>query len=265
MGVSSRIGGGSSFSSHRWNPPGILLVTALLITATPLGLAAERPRIVFTRNAPAHSGLFLADADGKNERPLLPATSLDYNASFSADGKWVIFTSERGGSADIYRVHPDGTGVERLTEGPSYDDQAALSPDGRTLAFVSTRGGGTANIWLLDLASQSVHECNKERERQFSSELVPRRQVDRIQFRSRHEARPGYALMGLASVDRHLPCSPGRHRTAPLDGPWRIRRQPTMVSRRPAHRLLPIDSPRRLVQTNISGTHWILTDRFDRC
>lgn len=56
----------------------------------------ERPRIVFTRNAPTRSGLFLADADGKNERPSLPATSLDYNAWFSTD---------MSGN----RVHEDGT------------------------------------------------------------------------------------------------------------------------------------------------------------
>src|SRR6266849_3975568 len=129
-----------------------LLLAALLLTTSALGLAAERQRIVFSRLAPARIGLFLADADGNNERPLLPATSLDYNASFSADGKWIVFTSERGGSADIYRVHPDGSGIERLTKEPSYDDQAALSPDGRTLAFVSTRDGGTANIWLLNPA-----------------------------------------------------------------------------------------------------------------
>jgi hypothetical protein len=136
-------------------------LAAALVLSTLLGFAADRPRIVFSRLAPTHVGLFLADADGKNERPLLPATSLDYNASFTADGKWVIFTSERDGSADIYRVRPDGTEMSRLTDGPSYDDQAALSPDGRTLAFVSTRGGGTANIWLLDLAGHKYTNLTK--------------------------------------------------------------------------------------------------------
>ena len=130
---------------------GALLAAALVMSAAPTVLAAQRSRIVFTRLAPTSSALYLADAYGNNERPLLSAKGLDYNASFSADGKWIIFTSERGGSADIYRVHPDGSGLERVTTGPSYEDQAALSPDGRTLAFVSTRGGGTANVWLLDL------------------------------------------------------------------------------------------------------------------
>jgi TolB protein len=195
MGISSGIVGNSRsiYSSHRWNLPETLLVAALLITSTPLGLAAERPRIVFTRNAPARSGLFLADADGKNERPLLPATSLDYNASFSTDGKWVIFTSERGGSADIYRVHPDGVGLERLTEGPSYDDQAALSPDGHTVAFVSTRGGGTANIWLLDLATHQYTNVTKNGSGNFRPSWSPDGQW--IAFSSDRDTKPGRATL----------------------------------------------------------------------
>ena len=90
--------------------------TALLMFAVTSGMAAERPHIVFSRLAPDHSGLFIADADGAHERPLLPATGLDYNASFSYDGEWIVFTSERGGSADIYRMHADGSGIERLTD-----------------------------------------------------------------------------------------------------------------------------------------------------
>ncbi|MGP8235552.1 MAG: TolB family protein [Limisphaerales bacterium] len=130
-----------------------LLVGLIFLCGFSLLRAAERPRLVFSRFGPTKIGLFIADKDGKNERPLFPTNGLDYNPSFSADGKWIVFTSERSGSADVYRAHPDGSKLEKLTEGPSYDDQAALSPDGRTLAFVSTRDGGTANIWLLDLAT----------------------------------------------------------------------------------------------------------------
>jgi Tol biopolymer transport system component len=168
-----------------------LLAAALLICTTPLAPAAQRPRIVFSRLAPTHVGLFLADAGGRNERPLMPATGLDYNASFSADGKWVIFTSERDGSADIYRVHLDGTGIERLTEGPSYDDQAALSPDGRTLAFVSTRHGGTANIWLLDLAGHEYTNLTKNASGNFRPSWSPDGKW--ITFSSDRDTKPGRA------------------------------------------------------------------------
>jgi Tol biopolymer transport system component len=71
--------------------------------------------------------LYVANADGSGEHALLPPANVrDYDASFSADGKWIVFTSERDGEgdgqADIWRVHPDGTGLERLTKDTSMED-----------------------------------------------------------------------------------------------------------------------------------------------
>ena len=111
--------------------------------------------IAFASFAPLNSDIFIADADGGHARPFLAHPGLDYDASFSRDGRWIVFTSERGGSADIYRAHPDGSGLERLTDDPAFDDQAALSPNGALLAFVSSRSG-QANIWLLDLATREL-------------------------------------------------------------------------------------------------------------
>ena len=116
--------------------------------------------IAFGSFAPVRPTLFIADANGRDAKPLLREPDVDYNASFSHDGAWIVFTSERAGSADIWRVHPDGSGMERLTDHPAFDDQAALSPDGRTLAFISTRGG-PANIWLLELATHSFTSLTK--------------------------------------------------------------------------------------------------------
>lgn len=117
--------------------------------------AQPKYTIAYSGFAPLNSDIFIADGDGRNAKAFLPHPGLDFNASFSRDGKWVVFTSDRNGSADIYRAHPDGTGLERLTNDPAFDDQGALSPDGRTLAFVSTRSGH-AEIWTLDLASKKL-------------------------------------------------------------------------------------------------------------
>ena len=100
------------------------LLTAFLVSATTLVLSAKE-RILLNRIGPSQSTLFISKADGSDERPLLPNSGFDYNASFSPDGKWIVFTSERNGSADIYRVHPDTSGLERLTDHPAYDDQGA--------------------------------------------------------------------------------------------------------------------------------------------
>ncbi|MEO7190093.1 MAG: hypothetical protein ABI051_03480 [Vicinamibacterales bacterium] len=110
-----------------------------------VGLRAQAPPhpasygIAYASFAPENSELFIADADGRNARPLVPEPAWDANGSFSKDGQWVVFTSNRQGSADIFRAHPDGTGLEPLTTDPAFDDQAVLSPDGTRLAFVSTR------------------------------------------------------------------------------------------------------------------------------
>ena len=126
----------------------------LLLAATGLLLAQPQPKtIVYGRVGPSQIQLFVSNADGTAERPLLDSDSLDYNPAWSPDGQWIVFTSERNGSADLYRVKPDGTGLQRLTTNRAYDDQADVSPDGQKLAFVSTRADGTADLWIRDLGT----------------------------------------------------------------------------------------------------------------
>jgi TolB protein len=116
--------------------------------------AAPRYTVAFKSFAPNNTDIFIADSDGTRVRPLVADPALDYNPSFSADGRWIIFTSQRSGSARIYRVHPDGSGLEALTDGSSFADQATLSPDGTMLAFVSSRSG-QGDIWVVDTGTHT--------------------------------------------------------------------------------------------------------------
>jgi Tol biopolymer transport system component len=133
--------------------------TAALVVITTLFLAAvpsQRAEIVFARVWPnaGQVGLFVADADGSNEHPLMGLGQIDYDPVWAPDGGSIVFTSDREGSADLFRVKPDGTRIERLTDSPAYDDQAAFSPDGKQLVFVTTRNGGTADLWTMDLQTK---------------------------------------------------------------------------------------------------------------
>ena len=130
----------------------------ILVFATLTAQAPPIEQVYVTRvfPHPGRLGLFVANADGSNERPLLTTPNLDYDATWSRDGSWIVFTSERNGSADVFRVHPDGSGLERLTDHIAYDDQAAFSADGRQLVFVSTRAAGTADLWTMDIGSRNA-------------------------------------------------------------------------------------------------------------
>jgi Tol biopolymer transport system component len=136
----------------------IPLWAAAFLVVTAIVPTAAKGVLLMNRIGPSKVELFVANANGTDERRLFPTAGLDYNASFSPDGKWIVFTSERDGQgqADIYRIHPDGAGLERLTDSPSVDDQAALSPDGSQLVLVSTREMHTANIWILDLHTRKA-------------------------------------------------------------------------------------------------------------
>jgi len=88
--------------------PARILVSLLGMAAGIHADAAVPPyQIAFASFAPLDTDLFLADGDGSHARPFLANPSLDSNASFSHDGRWVIFTSRRDGSSDIYRAHVD--------------------------------------------------------------------------------------------------------------------------------------------------------------
>src|SRR6516165_313540 len=133
----------------------VLRAIAFALMAT---FCSAADRILFLRIAPTRADLFVSNADGSGERPLAKSGALDYNPAWSPKGDWIVFTSERAGSADLYRIHPDGTGLDRLTDDPAYDDQAAFSPDGKQLVFVSTRAAGTANLWILDVATRKARQ-----------------------------------------------------------------------------------------------------------
>ncbi|KAL4898733.1 hypothetical protein BDV59DRAFT_190368 [Aspergillus ambiguus] len=108
--------------------------------------------MLMNRIAPGTSKLYIANADGSNERPLLSDPVFEYHGSFSNDGQWVLFTSERNGdgNSDIWRVRTNGSDLQPLVTTPAVEDSVVLSPNGSLAAYVSTEGM-VANIWVLDM------------------------------------------------------------------------------------------------------------------
>ncbi len=81
--------------------------------------------------------LYMADADGKNVKPFIPAPGYDAEATVSPKGDKIVFTSQRDGDLDIYTVNPDGTDLRRLTTALGYDGGPFFSWDGKKIVYRS--------------------------------------------------------------------------------------------------------------------------------
>jgi len=84
--------------------------------------AGKKGVMLMNRIGPSNSTLYIANADGSDERPLLAESAFDYHASFSPDGQWISFTSERNGDgqSDVYRCRADGSDVKPVVATPHF-------------------------------------------------------------------------------------------------------------------------------------------------
>lgn len=129
---------------------------------------------MMNRIAPGTSNLYIANADGTNERQLLSDPVFEYHASFSPDGEWVTFTTERNGdgNSDIYRVRPNGTDLEKMVATPSVEDSVIMSPNGSMAAYVSTANNLKANIWIMDMVTGKKWNITDNALTAFNSSLM---------------------------------------------------------------------------------------------
>lgn len=105
--------------------------------------------VVYTTLRPQNLDLYLFEGPDQEARRIRDHPAVDYNATFSPDGRWLVFTSERSGNPELWAMEV-GAGGEPfpLTRNEALDDAADFSPDGRSLAFVSTRDGD-ADIFTM--------------------------------------------------------------------------------------------------------------------
>jgi tricorn protease len=103
-----------------------------------------------------HGDLFLTKLpDGGKATPLTDSSAVDYNASFSPDGKSILFASDRGGVVDLYLLESDDPDhselikshkfkVKRLTNTPEEESGAMFNPKGDRISFI--RSG---KLWTM--------------------------------------------------------------------------------------------------------------------
>ncbi|MCO6509427.1 MAG: PD40 domain-containing protein [Aridibacter famidurans] len=83
-----------------------------------------------------NSEVFVADADGRNEKNLSRNAAFDGWPVWMPDSQHIVFTSNRAGPAyvgHLYLINIDGTGIRKLTSGSWSYVQASVCADGKKI------------------------------------------------------------------------------------------------------------------------------------
>lgn len=107
----------------------------------------------------ACDGVCVVDpATGDWEQLTDQARGIDYEPSFSANGKRIVFSRYRlrTSRTGIFVMRSDGTRIKRLTDGRS-DSSPAFSPDGRHIVFQASPRRSAPRIVMIDRYGQNRH------------------------------------------------------------------------------------------------------------
>lgn len=136
------------------------LVATALDTSEGAHFAPDGRTIVYARKHAPGADLWLADADGGQERRLTHDGEHDvYNGSpqFSPDGQWIAFYSDAGGGAELQVIRRDGSGRRTVRKSGSHW-YPRWSADGHWLIYCAPVAGADGNIDVLAVRADGSGE-----------------------------------------------------------------------------------------------------------
>jgi len=145
-------------SSNLWVAPADNLAAAKQITFEQLGRKSgwdalewtADGRIAYTAFTSESEAFWTIEADGKNQKQLIPEGRTNIYLNFSADGQKMVFNSNRGGSWEIWTANGDGSNMRQLTNGGN-NFQPSISPDGNWIIYRSVRND-IGLLWRISSA-----------------------------------------------------------------------------------------------------------------
>ena len=118
-------------------------------------------QIVFVSERTENYEIWIADADGKNQRQITDSNGSAGSPRFSPDGKTIAFDAQTSGSSDVYTIAVSGGTPARLTDGGKNNSLPVWGADGRTIFFLSNRSGAD-QIWKIPAGGGEAVQITKQ-------------------------------------------------------------------------------------------------------
>ena len=107
-------------------------------------------RLVYESTASGDEDIWIADADGGNQRQLTAKAGINLFPRVTPDGRHIVFVSTRaGGNTNLWRMSIDGTEPKQLSGG-SIDNFPDCTPDSRAVVYMSNVGG-RRTLWRVSI------------------------------------------------------------------------------------------------------------------
>jgi hypothetical protein len=115
------------------------------------------------------SDIWLMDADGSNQRPVIQVKGTDGGPFFSPDGRSILFRAsrERDDVMQCYLTSLDGKDVRQLTEQPRVNWAPFFHPNGQVVVYTANVGGHRNYDLFLVKADGSKREVRLTTDEQF--------------------------------------------------------------------------------------------------
>ncbi len=131
-----------------------------------LSWSPDGKKFLFTRVPPGKMGLWTMNADGSDQKALMPKEPMPhFDGHWSPDGTRIVFVYDQlqgtDGKLQIDVIDADGMNRKTLLPHKAFDEAPRWSPDGKQVAWVSTRDKNQ-DIWVCDALGKNLKRLTSD-------------------------------------------------------------------------------------------------------